>query len=93
MNGKSSKKTWRVDLNFREIAIGLEDDPMLQTFTNQDEIVEIFAQRQIFCCRDPRMKLNLLKRLKKSKIYRKYCDIHLTNVSVKHELPQKFIDP
>ena len=45
--------------------VALEDDPMLQLFTNQDEIVEMLAQRQIFSC-DPKQRLKLLKSLKKS---------------------------
>ena len=59
------KKPWRADFNLKEIVVALEDDPMLQLFTNQDEIVEMLAQRQIFCC-DPRQRLKLLKSLKKS---------------------------
>ena len=39
------------------------------------------------------MKLNLLKSLKKSQIYRKYCDMRFTNFSMKLEMPQKFSDP
>ena len=39
------------------------------------------------------MKLNLLKSLKKSQIYRKYCDMRFTNFSMKFEMPQKFSDP
>ena len=42
---REAKKPWRIDFDFKELVIGLEDEPMLQMFTNHDEIVEIYAQR------------------------------------------------
>ena len=37
------KKPWRIDINVKELVIGIQEDPMLEMFTNHDEIVEILT--------------------------------------------------
>ena len=51
----------------------------------------MLAQRQVFAC-EPRSLLNLLKNLKRSGIYRKYCEIRANNLTGRIEMPERFND-
>lgn len=77
----------------KEFLISVDDAPMMQMFTNHDEIVEMMSQRQVFLLASPREKLTMLKNLKKSGAYQKYFEWRISNLNLRYEMPDRFNDP
>ena len=44
------KRPWRVEVNFKEFSLSLEDSQLHQLFSYQDDIVEMLKQTKIFNC-------------------------------------------
>lgn len=83
------KKPWQVDYTIGKLTLSIEEEPLLQLFTNKDEVVDLLAQRQIFLCSASK-KYSMLKQLKEEEVYRNFCHLRGTNLSGRVEMPKRF---
>ena len=80
-----------LDFSFDEANLRFEDNPMKQSFVNQNEISEHLADRGKFMVK-PNVLLNLLKKFKKLGVYSKYMEWKVKKFRARYEKPDKYLD-